>query len=182
MALPLVTVMYGRSNNTPDQRVVTCVESCDKPHRVEFRREGLEPGTPKWANYVKGVVAHFHCRAICGFDATVVTSVPLGGGVSSSASLEVAVYTFLEALTRNRASSLQEKALACQKAEHTFAGMPCGIMDQFISVMGQEGSAIMIDCRSLEVQNVKLDDPNVAVLITNSNVKHELTGSEYPTR
>ena len=71
----------------------------------------------------------------------------LGGGLSSSASLEVAVYSFLEALTGTKSGSRKEKALACQKAEHDFAKMPCGIMDQFISVMGEAGAAVMIDCR-----------------------------------
>ncbi|XP_064322934.1 galactokinase isoform X2 [Phalacrocorax carbo] len=77
---------------------------------------------------------------------------------------------------------LVAKALACQKAEHTFAGMPCGIMDQFISVLGKEGHALLIDCRSLETVLVPLTDDSLAVLITNSNVRHTLTGSEYPTR
>jgi len=60
--------------------------------------------------------------------------------------------------------------------------MPCGIMDQFISVMGKPSNALLIDCRSLEGRLVPLSDPAVAVLITNSNVKHQLTGSEYPAR
>ncbi|KAM8992277.1 galactokinase isoform 2-T2 [Ara ararauna] len=77
---------------------------------------------------------------------------------------------------------LVAKALVCQKAEHTFAGMPCGIMDQFISVMGKEGHALLIDCRSLETVLVPLTDASLAVLITNSNVRHTLTGSEYPMR
>ena len=73
---------------------------------------------------------------------------PLGGGLSSSASLEVATHTFLEALEDGAYNpSEKDKALACQKAEHTFPGMPCGIMDQFISVMGKEGHALLIDCR-----------------------------------
>ena len=68
--------------------------------------------------------------------------------MSSSASLEVATYTFLEALNGDAEHpSQKEKALACQKAEHTHAGMPCGIMDQFISVMGREGHALLLDCR-----------------------------------
>ena len=115
-----------------------------------------------------------------------MTSVPLGGGVSSSASLEVATYTFLEALTGSVVKSKVSKALACQKAEHDFAGMPCGIMDQFVSAMASKGCALKIDCRSSEVENVPIDcgegEDSVAVFITNSNVKHELTGSEYPTR
>lgn len=77
----------------------------------------------------------------------VVTSVPLGGGVSSSASLEVATFTFLEQLVPNLRVEQLNKALVCQKAEHDFAGMPCGIMDQFISVMGKTDHALLIDCR-----------------------------------
>ena len=84
------------------------------------------------------------------FDAAIVTSVPLGGGLSSSASLEVATYTFLEILT-GETTPEKDKALACQEAEHTFAGMPCGIMDQFISTMGKEGKALLLDCRSAHV-------------------------------
>ena len=87
------------------------------------------------------------------FDAVIVSSVPLGGGLSSSAALEVSTYTFLEAISPGATpSSDQQKALDCQKAEHTFAGMPCGIMDQFISVMGKRGHALLIDCRC--VRNV----------------------------
>lgn len=78
----------------------------------------------------------------------IVSSVPIGGGVSSSASLEVATFTFLEEVSelKEKVDFLQ-KALACQKAEHQFAGMPCGIMDQFIAVMGKADHALLIDCR-----------------------------------
>ena len=81
-----------------------------------------------------------------GFDAVISSSVPIGGGVSSSASLEVATHTFLEAL-ESRTASPMEKMLVCQQAEHKFANMPCGIMDQFISVAGKKGHAILLDCR-----------------------------------
>lgn len=83
-----------------------------------------------------------------GFDAVVVTSVPLGGGLSSSASLEVATFTFLEALSKHDQIDPMTKAKSCQSAEHKFANMPCGIMDQFVSTMGREGHALLIDCRS----------------------------------
>ena len=140
----------------------------------------------RWANYFRGVVANFH-EKVPAFDAVIVTSVPLGGGISSSASLEVATYTFLEALTGSLSNSKVAKALACQKAEQDFAGTPCGIMDQFVSTMAREGCALKIDCRSSEAENVYVDvgdgeEDSVAFFITNSNVKHELTGSEYPTR
>src|SRR5208283_3510925 len=75
-----------------------------------------------------------------------------------------------------------DKALLCQKAEHDYAGMPCGIMDQFISVMGRENHLLLLDCRSRKPELVPMSDPSVTVLVINSNVKHELTGSEYPAR
>jgi galactokinase len=127
----------------------------------------------------------YFTEEVPGFDAVVATTVPLGGGLSSSASLEVATCTFLESLTQ-KPLQLKDKALLCQKAEHTFASMPCGIMDQFISCMGQPNSALLIDCRSLETKTVRLDAAEggneVAFLVVNSNVKHQLSGSEYPQR
>lgn len=186
MALPLVAVIVGRKTEGAECSIVTNNLHTDEPRKLEFHvpKSGgpaLTPGNPAWANYVKGVVANFD-GDVCAFEAAVVSSVPLGGGLSSSAALEVATYTFLEELTGQQTKSLQKKALACQKAEHEFANMPCGIMDQFISVMGVEGNALLIDCRSLESTLVPLSDPSVVVLITNSNVRHTLSGSEYPTR
>lgn len=136
-----------------------------------------------WANYPTGVIAGFIARGLkpAGFDALVHSTVPLGGGLSSSAALEVATATLLEVTTHTRLDPV-EKALLCQKAEHEYAGMPCGIMDQFISVMAKENHVMLLDCRSRTPELVPMTDPAVAVLIINTNVKHELTGSEYPTR
>jgi galactokinase len=133
----------------------------------------LPKGEPAWTNYVRGVIAGALHRGIkCKpFNAVVESSVPMGGALSSSAALELA----------HRFDPL-DKVLMCQRAEHDYAGMPCGIMDQYISAMGQPGHALLIDCMSNEARQVPLDDPSVAVLIANTNVKHELTGSEYPTR
>lgn len=83
--------------------------------------------------------------SVNGFDMIVATNVPLGGGLSSSASLEVTTFTLLEAMFPSDVSDV-DKALVCQKAEHTFAGMPCGIMDQFISTMAAKDYALLIDC------------------------------------
>jgi galactokinase len=134
-------------------------------------------------NYPAGVVAGFIARGLNpgSFDALIHSNVPLGAGLSSSAALEVATATLLEAITDRKLDPV-EKALLCQKAEHDFAGMPCGIMDQFISVMGRENHVLLLDCRSLKPELVPMTDPSVAVLIVNTNVKHELTGSEYPAR
>jgi galactokinase len=136
-----------------------------------------------WSSYIQGTVqyafeAGFKAKP---FKAVINSDVPLGGGLSSSASLEVAVATLIEAMTGQQFEPVQ-KALICQKAEHRYANMPCGIMDQLIAVMGQSGHAMLLDCRSKVPQMIPMDDPNVSVLIVNSNVKHELTGSEYPDR
>ena len=143
----------------------------------------VKPGTPKWSNYPRGVIAGFLSRGIKpgGLDVLLHSTVPLGGGLSSSAALEVCTATLLEAVTGKKLDPV-EKALLCQKAEHDFAGMPCGIMDQFISVMGRQDHLLLLDCRSRKPELVPMADPSVAILIINTNVKHELTGSEYPTR
>jgi galactokinase len=95
----------------------------------------------------------FYADKLTPFDAVIVSSVPLGGGLSSSASLEVATFTFIETLckgfSQNKVTNTDclEKAKCCQQAEHLFANMPCGIMDQYIATMGRKGHALLIDCR-----------------------------------
>ncbi|KAL7638683.1 UNVERIFIED_CONTAM: hypothetical protein RMT77_011255 [Armadillidium vulgare] len=186
MALPLVTILVGRKSSEKEKiRIKTLSRNVSDSSLIEFIIPSdvctMQPSDSSWVNYVKGLVANFHTHAP-GFDAVVVSSVPLGGGLSSSAALEVATYTFLEAITGSFAKSPADKALACQKAEHEFAKVPCGIMDQFISTMGAEGSALLIDCRSLKSTLFPLKNPLVSIVIINSNVKHALTGSEYPAR
>lgn len=136
-----------------------------------------------WYNYPLGVIAGFMARGVKpgGFDALIHSTVPLGGGLSSSAALEVSTATLLEAITGKTLDPV-EKALLCQKAENEYAGMPCGIMDQFISVMGQKDHILLLDCRSRKTELVPMMDPTVALLVTNTNVKHELTGGEYAKR
>lgn len=143
----------------------------------------LKPATPKWSNYPRGVVAGFLRRNLDpgGLDVLLNSTVPLGSGLSSSASLEVCTATLVEAVT-GRTIPPVEKALLCQKAEHEFAGVPCGIMDQFISVMGRQNNLLLLDCRSHQTQLVPMNDPAVSLLVTNSNVKHELANGEYAQR
>ncbi|XP_056153318.1 galactokinase isoform X2 [Lampris incognitus] len=185
MALPLVTVVVGSRTSDQVVNILTANEEVEEPRKVDFNLPTdeltLSPGQPKWANYVKGVVQHYRAHPLPGFRAVIASSVPLGGGLSSSASLEVAIYTFLQQLNPDDGDKVA-KAVACQQAEHTHAGVPCGIMDQFVSVMGKAGHALLIDCRSLEATPVPLSEPGLVILITNSNVKHSLSGSEYPTR
>ena len=136
-----------------------------------------------WFNYPLGVIAGFAARGVKpgSFQALIHSTVPLGGGLSSSAALEVATATLLETITGKKLDPV-EKALLSQKAEHEYAGMPCGIMDQFISVMGKKDHILLLDCRSRKTELVPMSDPAVELLITNTNVKHELTGGEYAKR
>jgi len=160
------------------------VASAEVGEQAEIHVSGdIQPGPVVWSSYVQGVVAGFVGRGIevPPFDAVVCSDVPLGGGLSSSAALEVATATLLEAITEQTLDPV-EKALLCQRAEHRFAGVPCGVMDQFSSALCREGHAMLLDCRSLEVEHVPLSDPGLAVLITNSNVRHELAGGEYALR
>jgi len=150
--------------------------------QIDVSRPVVKDG-PKWSNYIRGVIAGFQRRGekIPALDIVLNSNVPLGGGLSSSAALEVCTATLLEAATGRKIDPV-EKALLCQKAEHEFAGVPCGIMDQFISVMGQKNHLLLLDCRSRKTELVPMNDPSVALLIINTNVKHELSGGEYAQR
>jgi galactokinase len=134
----------------------------------------------EWSDYLAGVAVELErsgvsvpaCRIY------VHSDVPGGAGLSSSASLEVA--TALALLGARKMDKL-EIALLCRRAESSFVGMPCGIMDQYASVFGQRDSAIQIDCRSLESEAVHLPE-HLRVVVVNSMVKHELGNSAYRRR
>lgn len=140
-------------------------------------------GRGSWVSYLWGVLDLCQQRQLATgpLDLVVHSTVPLGGGLSSSAALEVATATLVEAIT-GVTLDLVDKALLCQKAEHQYAGVPCGIMDQFSSVLGRADRLILLDCRSAKAQLVPFEGRDVSVLITNTNVKHALTGGEYAER
>jgi len=146
-------------------------------------RPQVEPGEPGWSNYIRGVMAGFQKlgKKVPAFDAVIDSNLPYGGGLASSAALEVATATLLEAMTGQTLDPI-EKALLCQQAEHDFARVPCGIMDQFTSILGQENHALLLDCRSRTTTPVAMTDPAVTVLIINTNVRHKLAESEYAKR
>jgi len=142
--------------------------------------EQLEP-CGDWSDYVVGVAREL-VRAGCRLppsDLYLWSTVPVGAGLSSSAALEVAVALAL--LEEPGRMSRLEIARLCQRAESGFVGLPCGIMDQFISLFGVAGAAICIDCRTLDHQTVRLPD-GVAIVVVNSMVKHELGASAYRDR
>lgn len=151
----------------------------------EFRLDGpIVPQTDgSWPNYVRGVVKHLqaHGLALQGADLAVVGDVPQGAGLSSSASLEVAVTQVFKTLQGFTDLSPTAMALIAQRAENLFVGCNCGIMDQLVAARGEAGSALLIDCRSLETQAVPLPS-DLAVMIVHSRIRRGLVGSEYNTR
>jgi galactokinase len=173
-------VMVGGANGSREARVASAIS--DKTVTIPLEAP-LDPGATDWTKYLRGVVRGFQDRGhnIPGFDAFIVSSVPGGAGLSSSAALECAVATFLEGLL-DTVLETREKALLCQKAEHVFAMMPCGIMDQFASAYGKPNRLVLIDCRSQEPELVPFENPDLTVLIANSKVKHELTDGAYASR
>jgi len=140
-------------------------------------------GEPSWANYARGVVAGFLSRghALPALDALVVSDVPLGGGLSSSAAFEVALATLLETAL-GQPMDLIEKARLCREAEHQYARVPCGIMDQLISAMGNESGALLIDCHTGKTRPVPFAGAKMSLLIANSEVRHSLGAGAYAVR
>ena len=137
---------------------------------------------PMWANYVRGVVKHLQKRnaSFGGVDMVISGDVPQGAGLSSSASLEVAVGTLFQQLYHLPLDGA-DIALNGQEAENQFVGCNCGIMDQLISALGKKNHAMLLDCRTLGTRPVPMPK-EVAVVIINSNFRRSLVGSEYNTR
>jgi galactokinase len=140
-------------------------------------------GEPKWANYSRGVAAELIAAGIPlpGMDALLVNTLPVGGGLSSSAAVELATALALLTLA-GLTMDPGRLALLCQKAEHEYAGAPVGIMDQTIVASGRAGHAMLLDCRDLSKQFIPLDSNELRIVIANTMVKHELTGGEYAQR
>lgn len=136
-----------------------------------------------WLNYIEGVARLLERQNIKlkGADLLIWSDVPGGAGLSSSAALEIVAGL---SLTKIAGAEVDGKTLALvgQEAEHEFVGAKVGIMDQFVSANAQNGCALLLDCRSLEFENVPLDTAEAAVVICDTRVKHDLATSAYNTR
>jgi galactokinase len=134
-----------------------------------------------WIDYIAGVAwaLQEHGIPIVGADMLIHGEVPLGAGLSSSAALEVAAGLALTQIAGHSIDGLQLAKL-CQRAENLYVGMRCGIMDQFASVHGRAGHAVLLDCRSLEHRFLPLQ--SAQLVICNTMVRHRLAGSEYNRR
>ena len=169
-----------RPNGTDRMRLY----SMDFDQEAEFGLDAHEFDEDKrWTNYVRGVAKCLQDagRETRGFDGVIQGNVPIGSGLSSSAAFEVAsALTFLD--LSGQTMDRKDLALLCQRAENTFVGVNCGIMDQFISIHGQAGHAVLIDCRSLDHRLVPLGDGSVKIVVCDTGVKRELAASAYNER
>lgn len=167
--------------------------------QAQFSLEGL-PGTfegqsthlPTWARYVLGVASELERDGVQlrGFDAVVGGDVPLGSGMSSSASLEVgtaeACALFSDGKFTIGAKSAtmtpMQVARVCQRAEYAASGLRSGILDQSASVLGRPGKAILLDCRSYEYRYIPFEAPDISLVVIDTNVRRELASSAYNER
>ena len=136
-----------------------------------------------WSSYVSGAVEELRARGLVenGFEGVVFGDVPLGAGLSSSAALEVATVVTLQHLFDFELDPA-EAATLCQQVEHRYVGVQCGIMDQFAARLGRKNHALLLDCRTLEHEDIPLALGEVNVVIVNSGVKRALAGSKYNER
>ena len=174
----------------PDRRVT--LQALDVDDSWEFNLDTLPtipPQAPAWSHYFIGVASLLQTsgREIPAIDAVITGDVPIGAGLSSSAALSVAAtLAFLtagsELETVESVDNKKKLAALCQRVEHEFVDVKCGIMDQTISLLGKENHALFLDCRSLEYEHVPLNLGEHAIAICNTKVKRELAASEYNKR
>ena len=136
-----------------------------------------------WADYMLGVVAQLIKKnyVIGGFEILLKGDIPIGAGLSSSAAVECATIFALNELFHFGLEKMEMVQMA-QMAEHEYAGVKCGIMDQFASMFGKKDHLIKLDCRSLEYEYIPFQNQDFALVLFNSNVKHALVDSEYNIR
>lgn len=136
-----------------------------------------------WANYVLGVVNEFLLlgKEVKGFDSVFGGDLPAGAGMSSSAALEGGLAFAINELF-GHGLNRTELALLCQRAEHGFPGVPCGIMDQYANMLGKKDQVILLDCAGLSAEYLPLELDGYSILLINSGVHHELAAGEYAIR
>lgn len=160
------------------------VHALDKKEIYEFSLNNIQPlKDGSWRNYVLGVISEIQKLGIVleNFNISFAGDIPGGAGMSSSAALENSVVFGLNELF-NLKISKEQMILISQKAEHNYAGVKCGIMDQYASMFGENKSALLLDCRTIKSKSFKIDFKNYRLLLINTNVKHDLSESAYNDR
>lgn len=168
----------------PDQEVHVWASNFDQMDI--FSLDNIEPDPAiKWANYVRGIfrVLQEEGATLGGVDSLIWGNVPLESGLSSSAALEVSL---IKGLSELFGLSIQPQTLAflAQKAEHEFAGVKCGIMDQFIAIFAERESALFLDCATLDYELIplRLETSGLEIVVCDTRVRRKLAGSEYNRR
>ncbi len=146
-----------------------------------FSLDAIERG-PAWTNYVRGVAAMFEAEGarLTGVDAVIESTIPLSAGLSSSAALECATAVLFEAVSRVALDPVR-RARLCRRAENEFAGVNCGILDQYSACVDAGGGALLLDCRDLTSEPVAID-PGIAVVVCDTRSPREVRASEYGVR
>lgn len=160
-----------------------CLRAGDFGSQTSFSLDDIVPAERhRWSNYQRGVakVLEESGFRLPGIDVMLSSDVPIGAGLSSSAAIEVSIAVTWQMLA---GFELERPDLAklCQRAENTFVGVNCGIMDQFISALGQENAALLIDCRTLAYRPTPLPE-SVSIVIMDTKKQRGLTDSAYNTR
>ena len=180
MAIDRGTTIAARQRT--GRKVSVWADAFSQLDEFDLDRPG-KAGKHDWCNYVRGVAALLEASGVKlgGAELTIATDLPVGGGLSSSASLEVGSAMAFLALA---GASMDPVKLAqlCQRAEHDYAGVPCGLMDQFAVVFGKAGHALRMDCRGLERQHVPCDHEAIAWVVLDSKSPRKLAGSGYARR
>jgi galactokinase len=173
--------IYIAISKRQDQEIHLYSESYQQAFQTVL--SAVEISDTAWANFILGVVDQITKKGyeIGGFNLYIDGDVPLGAGLSSSAAVECATAHAISQLFSLSISKM-DLAFIAQKAEHTFAGVNCGIMDQFASVFGKKDHAVVLDCKSMEYRYVPLNLEGHKLLLINSNVKHSLAESAYNQR
>ncbi|MGA2003118.1 MAG: galactokinase [Terriglobales bacterium] len=151
--------------------------------KIALSLDGLaSPPRGHWSDFIRGVAATLQDAGhkLTGANVVIHGEVPLGAGLSSSASLEVGVALALSSVSGIEVPRLELVRL-CQRAEHEYVGTRCGIMDQFAACFSEAGHALLLDCRSLDYRLVPIP-PNLRLVVCNSMVRHELASGEYNLR
>jgi len=168
----------------PNETDICHIFSVDYKENFSFSINEMEPTKERgWANYIMGVVNEFQKagKKISGFDCAFGGDIPIGSGLSSSAALECGIGFALDQLYDLNLERWDLIKMA-QKAEHNFAGVQCGIMDQFAVVQGKQDHFMRLDCNSLEFEYFPFKDSQFSIVLCNSMVKHALVDSEYNKR
>ncbi|KAK6043336.1 galactokinase [Cooperia oncophora] len=182
MAIPLYTAVLGRVASDR-LRGFTNVFSSQFPDPIVIRQpyDQIKPESASWGRYIQGILALTHCD-LC-FDLVIHSTIPMGSGLSSSAALELASYHFVSQFLPNPLPSGVASAELCRRAEHEYAGVPCGIMDQFVIALAEHGHAIRIDCRLLTYELIPMSiGHDTLFLVINSGVSHTHADGEYALR